>query len=90
MIMDLNKVATNAYEKAARKHDSGQSSTPPKLATNRAVQDAVMSARHCRFDLQAKDNTPKYCRPHFAVVGEGSQRAQAAFRQNYDLIDWGS
>ena len=72
---DLNKVATTAYDKAARRYDSGQSPTPPNLATNRAVQDAILTERHRGFDLKAKDNTMKYERPQFAVVGEGTKKA---------------
>ena len=31
---------------------------------------------------------PKYHRPHFAVVGEGTKIAIDKYRLNYDLIDW--
>ena len=82
--MDLNKVASHAYDKAARKCDSGQSSPPPSLAANRAVQDAVMAERHRGFDLKAKDNTMKYERPQFAVVGEGTKSAQDAYRDGWE------
>ena len=83
-MVDIDKVATSAYEKAARRFDSGQSPTPPDLATNRAVQDAVLAERHHGFDLKAKDHTMKYERPKFAVVGEGTKSAQDAYREGWE------
>jgi len=85
---DLNQVATKAYDKAARRYDSGQSVVSPKLATNRAVQDAIMSERHRGFDLSAKDNHMKYERPKFAVVGEGTKTANDKYHAGYAKIDW--
>lgn len=40
------------------------------------------------FDLQARDNTPKSDRPHFAVIGEGTARAYENFQRGFALIDW--
>jgi len=54
----------------------------------RAVQDVQLAERHAGFDEQAKDNTMKYERPHFAVVGECSKSADDNFRRNYVNIDW--
>ena len=60
----------------------------PSLAAQRAVQDAVMAERHAGFDLSAKDNHMKYERPQFAVVGEGTKKAQDLYRQGYARTDW--
>lgn len=53
-----------------------------------ATSDATMNERHRGFDLAAQDTTPKYARPHFVVVGEGSKTANTAYAENYDKIDW--
>lgn len=58
------------------------------LKTRKKATDAVLDERHRGFDLGAQDITPKYHRPHFAVVGEGSKSANEAFRRGYGLIDW--
>lgn len=55
----------------------------------RAHSDAVLAERHRGFDLAAKDNTMKYERPSFSVVGEGTKESQDKYRENYDKIDWG-
>lgn len=47
-----------------------------------------MRERHREWDLRAQDNTMKYERPQFAVVGEGSLTAQENYRTNYDRIRW--
>ena len=54
----------------------------------RALQDKELAERHAGFDAQAKDNTMKYERPSFTVVGEGSKAAQKNYRDNYPNIDW--
>ena len=59
-----------------------------ELAQRRRAQDARDAALHRQFDLQAQDNTMKYERPVFSVVGEGSRTANDNFRSNYDRIDW--
>lgn len=61
-----------------------------ELSRNRRSQDRVMAERHRGFDLAAQDNTPKYHRPHFAVVGEGTREARTAYERGYDAIDWGN
>ena len=59
-----------------------------QLNGRKADTDAVIAERHAGFDLAAQDITPKYHRPHFAVVGEGSKTANTAYAENYDKIDW--
>lgn len=59
-----------------------------ELRANRRAQDHVMAERHAGFNLAAQDNTMKYERPSFAVVGEGSKESSSAYRQNYSLIQW--
>jgi len=54
----------------------------------RAVQDAALAERHAGFDEQAKDNTMKYERPSFSVVGECSKSADDNYRKNYANINW--
>lgn len=86
--MDLGKIAHSTYDRVSRAKDRGAPGPSPNLAAQRAVQDAVLAERHRCFDLAARDNTMKYERFHFAVVGEGSASAQAAYRANYEQIDW--
>jgi len=62
--------------------------TDGELAATRRIQDHVMAQQRHDWDLSAKDNHSKSERFHFAVVGEGSHTAQAAYRANYGLIDW--
>jgi len=52
------------------------------------ASQAEADERHYGFDLSARDNHSKFERPHFAVVGEGTKRANNNYRTNYDLIDW--
>ena len=59
-----------------------------QLNGRKADTDAVIAERHAGFDLAAQDITPKYHRPHFAVVGEGTKSATDNYRANYDRIDW--
>jgi hypothetical protein len=59
-----------------------------KFETRRAATDAQLAERHAGFDLAAQDITPKYHRPQFAVVGEGSHEANTAYAKGYELIDW--
>jgi hypothetical protein len=54
----------------------------------RAIQDVELAERHAGFDEQAKDNTMKYERPSFSVVGECSKSADDNYRRNYPNIDW--
>ena len=54
----------------------------------RAADDAKLSERHAGFDLAAQDNTAKFERPSFAVVGEGTASANDNYRRGYSLIDW--
>ena len=62
--------------------------TDHQLHANRRAQDGVLAARHRGFDLAAKDQTMKYERSSFSVVGEGSRQALSRYATNYDLIDW--
>lgn len=50
----------------------------------RAISDATIAERHKGFDLAAQDITPKYHRPHFAVVGEGTKSSQDAYREGWE------
>lgn len=59
-----------------------------EFATRRAATDTQLAERHAGFDLAAQDITPKYHRPHFAVVGEGSKSANQAYQEGYERIDW--
>jgi hypothetical protein len=59
-----------------------------ELKSNRRAQDRVLADRHRGFDLAAQDITPKYHRPHFAVVGEGTREARTAYERGYAAIDW--
>jgi len=59
-----------------------------KLKERKAATDAVMAERHAGFDLAAQDNTAKFERPSFSVVGEGSRSANDNYRRGYALIDW--
>lgn len=86
--MDATKIYSKTYDRTARAKDEGRPGPSPDLAAQRAVQDAAMSERHRCFDLAARDNTPKYCRHHFAVVGEGSKSSQEKYRARYAEIDW--
>lgn len=86
--MDLEKIASSTYDKTSRQRDAGKSGPSPELAAQRAVQDAVMAERHRGFDLKAKDNTMKYERPKFVVVGEGTKSANAAYQSGYAKINW--
>ena len=52
------------------------------------ASDAAMAERHRGFDLAAQDQTAKFERPQFAVVGEGTKVANDNYRTNYDKIDW--
>jgi hypothetical protein len=49
---------------------------------------AVLEERHAGFDKAAQDITPKYHRPSFSVVGEGSKSANTAYLDGYARIDW--
>ena len=82
--MDADKIATQAYEKQSRANDKAGTGRDPNLTAQRAVQDAVMAERHKGFDLKAQDNTPKFERPQFAVVGEGTKSAQDAYREGWE------
>ena len=55
-----------------------------ELTEKRRVQDALVTERHRQWNLAAQDRTPKSDRPHFAVVGEGSQSAQDAYREGWE------
>ena len=68
--------------------DTRRAATDAKFETRRAATDAQLAERHAGFDLAAQDLTPKYHRPKFAVVGEGSKSANDNYQANYDLIDW--
>ena len=59
-----------------------------QLNGRKADTDAVIAERHAGFDLAAQDITPKYHRPHFAVVCEGSKTAIDNYQSNYKKIDW--
>ena len=59
-----------------------------EIKEQRAVQDKAMAAQHRDFDLAAQDNTPKYHRSHFAVVGEGTRSARENYEAGYAAIDW--
>jgi len=59
-----------------------------QLGERRTATDSVLAERHAGFDLAAQDITPKHHRPHFAVVGEGTKSANAAYQANYGLINW--
>ena len=59
-----------------------------KKAARVAATDDVLEKRHTGFDKAAQDITPKYHRPHFAVVGEGTETATKAYHEGYELIDW--
>ena len=59
-----------------------------QLNERKADTDAVIAERHAGFDLAAQDITPKYHRPHFAVVGEGTKSATDKYRKNYARINW--
>lgn len=82
--MDAAKIASRTYDHTARAKDEGAPGPSPEIAAQRAVQDAAMSERHRCFDLAAKDNTMKYERHHFAVVGEGSRSSQEKYRDGWD------
>lgn len=86
--MDLTKVAQSTHDRVSRAKDHGAPGPSPQIAAQRAVQDAVMSERHRSFDLAAKDNTMKYERVKFAVVGEGTKVAQDKYREGYARINW--
>ena len=58
------------------------------FATRRAATDQTMAERHAGFDRAAQDITPKYHRPSFSVVGEGSKSANQAYQDGYARIDW--
>ena len=58
------------------------------VAEQRAHSDTAMAEQHAMFDAQAQDVHQKYERPHFAVVGEGTQSAQEAYRRGYEQINW--
>ena len=59
-----------------------------EFATRRAATDQALAERHAGFDLAAQDITPKYHRPSFSVVGEGSKTANAAYQKGYEAINW--
>ena len=82
--MDVDKIATRAYEKQSRENDKTGCGQDPNLTAQRAVQDAVMAERHAGFDKSAKDTHMKYERPQFAVVGEGTKSAQDAYREGWE------
>ena len=54
----------------------------------RAISDAAMEKRHEMFDLQAQDNTMKYERPSFSVVGEQTRSSNQKYAEGYERIDW--
>lgn len=83
---DLTKTYNRTYNRAARAKDAGSPGPPPKLSAQRAVQDTVLAERHHNFDLQAQDNTMKYERPHFAVVGEGTRTAIERYHIGWERI----
>ncbi len=47
-----------------------------------------MKERHEMFDLQAQDNTMKYERPNFSVVGEQTKSSNQKYAEGYERIDW--
>lgn len=55
-----------------------------ELTARKKATDAVLDERHRGFDLAAQDTTPKYFRPHFAVVGEGTKSATDAYRDGWE------
>ena len=59
-----------------------------EVKQRKAENATLLEERHAGFDLAAQDLTPKYGRPHFAVVGEGSKSANSNYAKNYDCIDW--
>ena len=59
-----------------------------QLSERKTATDAVLAERHAGFDRAAQDITPKYHRPSFSVVGEGSKTANAAYQRGYEQIDW--
>ena len=59
-----------------------------QLSERKTATDAVLAERHAGFDRAAQDITPKYHRPSFSGVGEGSKSANAAYAANYDKINW--
>ena len=70
------------------RRDARRADTDTKFETRRAATDSQLAERHAGFDLAAQDRTPKYHRPHFAVVGEGTKSANRNYRANYGLINW--
>lgn len=50
----------------------------------KAASETEMTERHRQWDLQAQDNTAKFERPQFAVVGEGTKTAQDAYREGWE------
>ena len=64
--------------------DTDQAEVKQRKATNATL----LEERHAGFDKAAQDITPKYHRPSFSVVGEGSKSANAAYAANYDKINW--
>jgi hypothetical protein len=59
-----------------------------KSNCRRADTDREMASRHAGFDRAAQDITPKYHRPSFSVVGEGSKTANRAYLDGYAKINW--
>jgi len=55
-----------------------------KLTERKAAKEAVGAERHHGFDLSAQDNHSKFERPHFAVVGEGTKKAQDLYREGWE------
>ena len=53
-----------------------------------AETNATMDERHAGFDRAVQDNTMKYERPSFAVVGEGTKSAREKYEAGYAAIDW--
>ena len=77
-------------DRATRVADrTGRSPGPlPERKAQRAVQDVALAEMRHEFDSSAKDNHAKYERCHWAVVGEGSQSANANYARGYAKIDW--
>ena len=70
--------------------DPARQDTPSdyKRDIQRAVQDVQLAETHAGFDESAKDNHMRYERPQFTVTGEGTKKAQDAYLEGYQKIDW--
>ena len=62
--------------------------TDQELQASRRAQDRVLAERHAGFNRAAQDNTMKYERPQFAVVGDGSREAVSRYHKGYMAINW--